>query len=158
MHGFPVRTPICHIVPTSRIYPARGREGVCGQFGGGGGRYFFSGPKFPPRFFCPHRLPGSELSEFLSRERKGPPEIIQKFRLRNWLISTHFPMTPMEGRHHFRRILGQRLAAPCSPGTQLNVSSWGVILVTEMADISEKIREITGISAQVGSMTEPREP
>ena len=29
---------------------ARGREGVCGEFGeGGGAKYFFSGPKFPPR-------------------------------------------------------------------------------------------------------------
>ena len=37
------------------------------------------------------------------RERKGPPETIQKFRLRNWTISSaHSPMTPMEGReHHF---------------------------------------------------------
>ena len=27
-----------------------GREGVCGEFGGGGGaKYFFSGPKPPPR-------------------------------------------------------------------------------------------------------------
>ena len=38
------------------------------------------------------------------RERKGPLEIIQKFRLRNWPISSaNFPMTPMEGtQHHFR--------------------------------------------------------
>ena len=37
------------------------------------------------------------------RERKGPSEIIQKFRLRNWSISSaDFPMTPMEGtEHHF---------------------------------------------------------
>ena len=37
------------------------------------------------------------------RERKGPPEIIQKFHLRNWPISSaDFPMTPMEGtEHHF---------------------------------------------------------
>ena len=36
-------------------------------------------------------------------ERKGPPEIIQKFRLRNWPISSEdFPMTPMEGTvQHF---------------------------------------------------------
>ena len=26
-----------------------GREGVCGEFGGGA-KYFFSGPKFPPSF------------------------------------------------------------------------------------------------------------
>ena len=32
------------------------------------------------------------------RERKGPPEIIQTFRLRNWPISSAaFPVTPMEG-------------------------------------------------------------
>ena len=59
VHGFPVRTPICHIVPISRIYrggggfgfflkiPAeggegpRGGEGVCSELGdlwvGGGG-------------------------------------------------------------------------------------------------------------------------
>ena len=36
-------------------------------------------------------------------ERKGPPEIIQKFRLRNWPISSaDFPMTLMEGtEQHF---------------------------------------------------------
>ena len=57
------------------------------------------------------------------RERKGPPEIIQKFRLRKWPISSaDFPMTPMEGtEHHFgllgeRRILGPYPAAPSSPG------------------------------------------
>ena len=27
---------------------ARGREGVCAEFGGGGTKYFFSGPKRPP--------------------------------------------------------------------------------------------------------------
>ena len=27
----------------------RGREGVCEDFGGGGSKYFFSGPKGPPR-------------------------------------------------------------------------------------------------------------
>ena len=26
----------------------RGWEGVCGEFGGGGAKYFFSGPKFLP--------------------------------------------------------------------------------------------------------------
>ena len=37
------------------------------------------------------------------RERKGPPEIIQKFRLRKWPISSaDFPMAPMERtEHHF---------------------------------------------------------
>ena len=29
---------------------ATGREGVCREFGGGGAKYFFSGPKFPPSF------------------------------------------------------------------------------------------------------------
>ena len=36
----------------------RGREGVCGELGnffGGGAKYFFSGPKRPPRNF-PSRL------------------------------------------------------------------------------------------------------
>ena len=33
-----------------RVGAARGREGVCGEFGGGGcGIFFFSGPKSPPR-------------------------------------------------------------------------------------------------------------
>ena len=33
----------------------RGREGVCGESGGGGGvKYFFSGPKFPPSNFLRH--------------------------------------------------------------------------------------------------------
>ena len=36
VHRFQVRTPICHIVPVSRAY-------------GGGAKYFFSGPKRPPR-------------------------------------------------------------------------------------------------------------
>ena len=56
------------------------------------------------------------------RERKGPPEIIQKFRLRKWPISSaDFPMTPM-GRTETvlalfgRRISGQYPAAPSSPG------------------------------------------
>ena len=30
---------------------ARGREGVCEEFWGGGAKNFFSGPKFPPRIF-----------------------------------------------------------------------------------------------------------
>ena len=35
------------------------------------------------------------------REREGPPEIIQKFRLRNWPISSaDVLMTPMEGTEH----------------------------------------------------------
>ena len=39
----------------------------------------------------------------IGRERKGPPGIIQKCRLRNWpVLSADFPMTPMEGtEHHF---------------------------------------------------------
>ena len=61
VHGFPVRTPICHIVPISRIYeggsvfienlrrggsPGEGgwgpsdREGVCLEIGGGGKNVF----------------------------------------------------------------------------------------------------------------------
>ena len=37
------------------------------------------------------------------RERKGPPEIIQKFRLRKWpILSADFPRAPMERtEHHF---------------------------------------------------------
>ena len=35
------------------------------------------------------------------RERKGRPEIIQKFRVRKWPISSaDFPMTPMERAEH----------------------------------------------------------
>ena len=36
-------------------------------------------------------------------ERKGPSEIIQKFRLRNWPISSaDLPITPIKGtEHHF---------------------------------------------------------
>ena len=30
----------------------KGREGVCGEFFGGGAKYFFSGPKFPPSCSC----------------------------------------------------------------------------------------------------------
>ena len=43
------------------------------------------------------------------RERKGAPEIIQKFRLRNWPISSaDFPMTPMEwDRAPFWPFLGE---------------------------------------------------
>ena len=50
------------------------------------------------------------------RERKGPPEIIQKFRFRNWPISSaDFPMTPMEVLAPFRRrISAQYPAAPSS--------------------------------------------
>ena len=45
----------------------------------------------------------SKLLKQRGRERKGRAEIIQKFRLRNWPISSaDFPMTPMEGtEHHF---------------------------------------------------------
>ena len=56
------------------------------------------------------------------RQRKGPPEIIQKFRLRKWPISSaDFPMTPMERtEHHFgpfwEKDFGQYPAAPSSPG------------------------------------------
>ena len=50
------------------------------------------------------KRPGQNLSgDKWGWEGKGPPEIIQKFRLRNWPISSaNFPMTPMEGtQHHF---------------------------------------------------------
>ena len=63
------------------------------------------------------------------RERKGPPEIIQKkIRLSKWPISSaEFPMTPMERReHHFgpfffwgggEKDFGTNIpAAPSSPG------------------------------------------
>ena len=36
-----------------------GPEGVCGEFGGGGAIYFFSGPKVPPSFSL-----ASSLSHF----------------------------------------------------------------------------------------------
>ena len=67
----------------------------------------------------PGRVPGRKCSftlgsahstqTFVSNKTKGPgeeggpPEIIQKFRLRNWQISSaDFPMTPMErAEHHF---------------------------------------------------------
>ena len=44
-----------------------------------------------------------EISSEGDWERKGPSEITQKFRLRNWPISSaDFPMTPIEGtEHHF---------------------------------------------------------
>ena len=64
---------------------------------------------------------GSAINQ-RGRERKGTPEIIQKFRLRNWPISSaDLRMTPMEGTaQHFgifrTRILGQYPAASCSPG------------------------------------------
>ena len=54
------------------------------------------------------------------QERKGPPEIIQKFRLRKWPISSsEFPMTSLQSAIlalFGRRILGQYPAAPSSPG------------------------------------------
>ena len=59
----------------------------------------------------------------LSSKTKGPgeKEIIQKFRLRNWPISSaDFPMTPMDGtEHHFGPFLEKdfgAISAPCSPG------------------------------------------
>ena len=36
VHGFPVRTPICHIVPVSRAYGRVGGAWGCGRGGGGG--------------------------------------------------------------------------------------------------------------------------
>ena len=38
---------------------ARAGRGVCGEFGGGGAKYFFSGPKFPPRKGIPRFHPKS---------------------------------------------------------------------------------------------------
>ena len=67
-------------------------------------------------------LPSFFFSSKTKGPGKGPPEIIQKFRLRNWQISSaDFPMTPMQGTEHTlvlfkRRALGQYPAAPCSPG------------------------------------------
>ena len=55
------------------------------------------------RRFCGPRFQDSYVSKQSAvkqrgRERKEPSEIIQKFRLRNWPISSaDFPMTPMEG-------------------------------------------------------------
>ena len=53
-------------------------------------------------------LGGGGILGFLSavnkrgRERKGPPEINQKYRLRKWPISSaDFPMTPMERAEHY---------------------------------------------------------
>ena len=47
------------------------------------------------------------------RERKGPSDIIQKFRLRKWPISTaDFPMSPMEKtEHHFGPFCGKDFGA-----------------------------------------------
>ena len=46
-----------------------GREGVCGDFGGGGAKYFFSGPKFPPR--KEHKLHASGVRLPAGLVRKG---------------------------------------------------------------------------------------
>ena len=53
---------------------ARGREGVCGEFGGGGGAkyFFFSGPKFPPSNCCKidthtHQLRRNKRTNIFSR-------------------------------------------------------------------------------------------
>ena len=54
------------------------------------------------RFPGPVRVCVSSVQQ-RGRERKGQPEIIQRFRLRKWPISSaDFPMTPMErAEHHF---------------------------------------------------------
>ena len=51
------RDNICQLRPGGRGSPGRegprDREGVCselGNFGGGGAKFFFSGPKCPPRY------------------------------------------------------------------------------------------------------------
>ena len=48
--GFALKIPggggVSH---TRRGRGPRGREGICGDFEEGGAKYFFSGPKFPPR-------------------------------------------------------------------------------------------------------------
>ena len=55
------------------------------------------------------------------RERKGPPDVIQEFRLRKWLISSaDFPSTPMKRLEHYfgpfwEKDFGQHPVAPSSP-------------------------------------------
>ena len=85
-------------------------------------------PKIPVLFFpCqnPRQIRACfGSSSFPSSTTRGPGEKgaprnhQQKFRLRNWPISSaDFPMTPMQGTPLVRRrILGQYPAAPCSPG------------------------------------------
>ena len=69
------------------------------------------------------KILGSSAVKQRGRERKGPPEIVQKYRLRNWPISSaDFPSRLLwKGQSTIlallrRRILGQYPAAPCSPG------------------------------------------
>ena len=58
---------------------ARGREGVCGEFGGGGGaKYFFSGPKCPPScgchgFFGPDKLVQDRKPQRQQLNCQAPP-------------------------------------------------------------------------------------
>ena len=66
------------------------------------------------------------------RERKRPPEIIQKFRLRKWPISSaDCPVTPMEEQSTIlalfgRRILGQYPAAPFFSWPHCFTADWRV--------------------------------
>ena len=63
VHGFPVRTPICHIVPISRIYPPSPPSPISGQKafsrGGGWGWAYILRPRAagilyaPPPFYTP---------------------------------------------------------------------------------------------------------
>ena len=84
---------------------------------------------FLPNSFCWSPFAAGQISVQATEpksprggERKEPPEIIQRFRLRNWAISSaDFAMTLMEGTDTIlalfrRRIFGQYPAAPCSPG------------------------------------------
>ena len=54
---------------TRRVRGARGWEGVDGEFGGGA-KYFFSGPNFPPRFFLTKRV---GISLAIYRGQKASP-------------------------------------------------------------------------------------
>ena len=65
--------------------------------------------------------PLKKCSETKGPGEKGAPEIIQKFRLRNWPVSgVDFPMTPMEGQTILALFLGEKdsgaiSGGPCSP-------------------------------------------
>ena len=77
--------------------------------------------------------PGSSDSSEVKqsgRERKGLPEIIQKYRLRNWPISsTDFPMTPMEGTEHHFGPFGEKDFGAMSGGPFFSQPLW--LLLTE---------------------------
>ena len=53
-----------------------------------------------PKLHVRTQIPSPSAVKQRGQERKGPPEIIQKFRLRNWPISSaDFPMTPVDRVH-----------------------------------------------------------